>query len=97
MTPADFIQTNQGGHGRIETRKIWTTTALNDYLNFPQVRQAFMIERESIDKKSGEQSHECIYSITSVSAEQADAEQVLRDNRGALVRRKLPLHHRLEL
>ncbi len=41
-----------------------------------------MIERESIDKKSGEQSHECIYGITSVSAEQADAEQVLRDNRG---------------
>lgn len=81
-TPADFIQTGQGEHGRIETRKIWTTTALNDYLAFPHVRQAFMIERESIDKKSGEQSHEIIYGITSVPTQQADAEQVLRDNRG---------------
>jgi predicted transposase YbfD/YdcC len=81
-TPADFVQTGQGEHGRIETRKIWTTTALNDYLAFPHVGQAFMIERESIDKKSGEQSHEIIYGITSTSTEQADAEQVLRDNRG---------------
>ncbi len=81
-TPADFIQTGLGEHGRIETRKIWTTTALNDYLDFPHVRQAFMIERESIDKKSGAQRHERIYGITSVPAEQAPAEQVLGDNRG---------------
>ena len=66
--PADFVQTGQGEHGRIETRKIWTTTALNDYLAFPHVRQTFMIERESIDKKSGEHSRERIYGITSVPA-----------------------------
>jgi predicted transposase YbfD/YdcC len=82
QTPADFIQIGQGEHGRIETRKIWITTALNDYLNFPHVHQAFMIERESIEKKSGEQSHEIIYGITSAPTEQADAAQVLRDNRG---------------
>jgi predicted transposase YbfD/YdcC len=81
-TPSDFIQTGLGEHGRIETRKIWTTTALNDYLDFPHVRQAFMIERESIDKKSGARSHERIYGITSAPAEQAPAEQVLGDNRG---------------
>ncbi|MEW7984012.1 MAG: ISAs1 family transposase [Candidatus Sedimenticola endophacoides] len=81
-SPADFIQTGQGEHGRIETRKIWTTTALNDYLDFPHVRQAFMIERESINKKSGEQSQERIYGITSAPVEKASAEQVLRDNRG---------------
>jgi predicted transposase YbfD/YdcC len=82
QAPADFIQIGQGEHGRIETRKIWITTALNDYLNFPHVHQAFMIERESIDKKSGEQSHERVYGITSAPTQQADAEQVLRDNRG---------------
>jgi predicted transposase YbfD/YdcC len=80
--PADFIQTGQGEHGRIETRKIWITTALNDYLTFPHVAQAFKIERESIDKRSGDQSHEIIYGITSTSAQQTDAEQVLCDNRG---------------
>ena len=41
---ADFTCTGKGEHGRIETRKIWTTTTLNDYLSFPHVGQAFMIE-----------------------------------------------------
>ena len=41
-----------------------------------------MIERESIDKKCGTQSHERIYGVTSAPPEKADAEQVLRDNRG---------------
>ena len=31
-------------HGRIETRKIWLTTELNEYLDFPYVGQIFMIE-----------------------------------------------------
>ena len=52
----DFIDYTPPDHGRIETRKIWTTTALNQYLDFPHVGQAFVIERESIDKKTGERS-----------------------------------------
>jgi predicted transposase YbfD/YdcC len=40
---ADYIETGYGEHGRIETRKIWTTSVLNDYLNFPYVGQVFMI------------------------------------------------------
>ncbi|MEA2078330.1 MAG: hypothetical protein U9P00_00435, partial [Pseudomonadota bacterium] len=61
---SNFIQTGNGEHGRIETRKIWVTTKLNHYLEFPHVSQAFMIERESIDKKTGETSHETVYGIT---------------------------------
>jgi len=79
---ADFIQTGAGEHGRIETRKIWVTTQLNGYLNFPHVQQAFMIERESIDKKTGKPSQEVAYGITSKPADQAGPEQVLGDNRG---------------
>jgi predicted transposase YbfD/YdcC len=60
----DFIEYNPPDHGRIETRKIWTTTALNQYLDFPHVGQAFVIERESIDKKTGERSHEVVYGLT---------------------------------
>ena len=82
QAPANFAHTGQGEHGRIETRKIWITTTLNHYLDFPHVRQAFMIERESIDKKSGETSHERTYGITSTPVEQAGPEQVLQDNRG---------------
>jgi len=47
----DFILYDPPDHGRIETRKIWITSELNNYLNFPYVGQAFVIERESIDKK----------------------------------------------
>jgi len=78
---ADFTQIGSGDHGRIETRKIWITTALNQYLDFPHVHQAFMIERESIIKKTGKTSQEVIYGITSIPADQASPEQVLSDNR----------------
>ena len=80
-TSADFTQTGNGEHGRIETRTIWLTTKLNDYLRFPHVGQAFKIHRESIDKKTGKTSQEVIYGITSVTSDQASAEQILGDNR----------------
>jgi hypothetical protein len=35
-----------------EIRKIWTTTELNRYLNFTYVGQAFISERQSIEKSS---------------------------------------------
>ncbi len=79
---ADFVHTGNGEHGPIETRKIWLTTQLSGYLNFPHVHQAFMIEREAIDKKTGKLSQEVAYGITSKPAEQADPQQVLEDNRG---------------
>jgi predicted transposase YbfD/YdcC len=77
----DFILYDPPDHGRIETRKIWITSELNDYLNFPHVGQAFAIERESIDKKTGEYSKDVAYGITSRTQEQANAEQVLKTNR----------------
>ena len=79
---ADFIHIGNGEHGRIETRKIWVTNQLNTYLNFPHVRQAFMIERETLDKKTGKLSQEVAYGITSKPADQADPQKVLDDNRG---------------
>lgn len=77
----DFISVDSG-HGRIETRKIWVTTELNDYLDFPSVAQAFVIERERIDKKNLKVTHETVYGVTSRPPEQADAQQVLTTNRG---------------
>lgn len=77
----NFIDYTPPDHGRIETRKIWTTTALNGYLDFPHVGQAFVIERESIEKKTGEYHHEIVYGITSCSSEKANAEKVLKTNR----------------
>jgi predicted transposase YbfD/YdcC len=68
-------------HGRIEIRNIWLTTALNDYLDFPHIGQAFQVERITTNKKSGKQSREVVYGITSKTPDLASAAQVLRDNR----------------
>jgi len=78
----NFTECSSCDHGRIETRKIWTTTELNHYLTFPHVGQAFVIERECIYKKSGKISHETAYGVTSRTPEQADAKKVLETNRG---------------
>lgn len=77
----DYIDNAPPDHGRIETRKIWTTTELNDYLDFPQVGQAFVIERHCINKKTGESSSEIAYGITSQPPQKANAQSVLATNR----------------
>lgn len=78
----DFIQCSPPDHGRIEIRKIWTTSELNDYLEFPHVQQAFVIERECIDKKSGKRSVDIAYGITSRPDNEASPESLLKINRG---------------
>ncbi len=78
----DYEITEDTNHGRIETRKIWISTELNKYLLFPHIGQAFMVERITIKKKTGKQSKDTAYGITSKSPEEASPEQVLKDNRG---------------
>jgi predicted transposase YbfD/YdcC len=76
-----FVEHTPPDHGRIETRKIWTTSELNDYLDFPHVGQAFVVERHAHDKKSGASSVEIAYGITSKTPDQADPQRVLKINR----------------
>jgi len=78
----DFTDFTPPDHGRIEVRSIWTTTKLNDYLNFPHVGQAFLIQREFTEKKTGQYSSEIAYGITSRTPQQADPQTVLATNRG---------------
>jgi predicted transposase YbfD/YdcC len=78
----DFREPPTLAHGRIEQRAIWTTTRLNDYLNFPGVGQAFVIERHSIEKKTGKTSTETVYGVTSHTPQTASASTVLTFNRG---------------
>src|SRR5437773_96441 len=79
---AHFVEHTPPDHGRVETRKIWTTTELNDYLNFPHVAQAFVIERHVTKKKTGESTLDIAYGITSRTPQQAGSHQVLKVNRG---------------
>ena len=78
----DFTEVTPPDQGRIETRRIWCSTALNAYLDFPHVGQVFLIERETVEKKTGTCSREIALGITSRTREQASPQRVLAVNRG---------------
>jgi len=79
---ADYSEPVTLAHGRLESRSIWTSTALNDYLDFPFVGQVFAIERHCIIKKTGKETREIAYGLTSHVPLSASAQQVLEFNRG---------------
>lgn len=78
----DYSEPVTLAHGRLESRSIWTSTQLNGYLNFPFVGQVFAIQRHTIIKKTGKETHEIAYGLTSHSPVSANAKQVLKFNRG---------------
>jgi predicted transposase YbfD/YdcC len=78
----DHTELSPADHGRIETRSIWCSSRLNDYLAFPHVGQVFLIERAVIDKKSGCERSEVALGITSRTPAQAGPAELLRINRG---------------
>jgi len=74
------------GHGRIETREIWTSTELKGYLDFPQVGQVFRIRRTTTDLKGNvvkgrKSTVETVYGLTSLLPERGSPAQVLAYNR----------------
>ncbi|MFQ5688233.1 MAG: ISAs1 family transposase [Candidatus Scalindua sp.] len=75
-------QTTDKGHGRIEIRQIWTSTDLNEYLDFPYVKQVFCIRRDFTYIKTGKISEETVYGITSIEKEKAAPDRLLDLNRG---------------
>jgi len=70
------------GHGRIEVRKIQTSTALNDYIEFPYTAQVCRIERITYKLNGELMRTEVACGITSLSPEKADAQRLLSLNRG---------------
>jgi predicted transposase YbfD/YdcC len=78
----DYSTIDRPDHGRIETRNIWTTTDLNEYLDFPYVGQAFMVERITYDIKNDRERRVIAYGLTSKTPDMASANDVLKDNRG---------------
>ena len=65
-----------GRHGdRWEERTLWTSTALNEYLDWPQVRQVCCVERKVTRK--GATRKELAYASTSLSPAQAGPQELL--------------------
>ncbi|MGH8653670.1 MAG: ISAs1 family transposase [Gammaproteobacteria bacterium] len=58
-----------------------TSTRLNDYLDFPYVRQVARVTRQRLSVKEGETT-ETVYLITSLAEERADPKRLLALNRG---------------
>lgn len=75
-----WTQSLSKGHGRIEHRELVSTTALNGYLDWPGVRQVFVVRRSRVVK--GKESVEEAYGITSLDRTQADAQRLLELVRG---------------
>ena len=63
------------GHGRKEIRTLLSTTALNDYLDWPNVGQVFELERVRVLKDKTEV--EVVYGITSLDRLKSDALDLL--------------------
>ncbi len=78
----DFVEVAALEHGRIETRRIWCSSALNAYLDFPHVGQVYLIERDAIDKKTGKPSGDIALGVTSRTPQQASPQRLLAVNRG---------------
>jgi len=79
---AQPTETSPPEHGRIETRRIWCSSRLNDYLDFPGVGQVFVIARPTIEKTTGKTTTETVYAITSHSPTTASAAAILAFKRG---------------
>ena len=77
----DYSEPVTLAHGRLESRSIWTSTQLNGYLDFPCVGQVFALRRHTINKRSGKETEEIAYGLTSHSPVSASARQILTFNR----------------
>lgn len=69
-------QTNKG-HGRIETRTLTASIDLNEYLDWPKVKQTLCLDYTVINTKTGELTTSRRYGITDLSPQQASARQLL--------------------
>lgn len=91
-------KTNKG-HGRIETRTMYVSTQLNDYLDWPNVAQVFRLERVRWHNQYKGKTREIVYGLTSLPAQKASPARLLQLTRwywgienGLHYRRDVTLH-----
>jgi len=70
------------GHGRIEIRKIWCSTELKGYIDFPFHEQVVRIDRITTTLEGKALRKETAYGITSLNTEKGSPERLLQLNRG---------------
>jgi len=81
--PAEVAETLDCGHGRIEERRLVASSVLSKQEEiWPGLEQVFQIQRQVVDKKSGQARQEVVYGVTSLSQEQISAKELLGLVRG---------------
>jgi predicted transposase YbfD/YdcC len=75
-------ETVDGGHGRIEQRRLQTSDVLVGYSEWPGLAQVFQLDRQVIRKKTGEVREERVAGVTSLPPARADAARLLGLVRG---------------
>jgi hypothetical protein len=76
------VETVNKGHGRVETRTLYASTDLNDYLDWPYVGQALCLETEVLSLKSGEVTCQRRYALSSLTPDQLGLSTLLTRWRG---------------
>ena len=69
--------TREEGHGRLERRTLTASSLLAGYVNWPYAGQVFRIERRFLRIQDGKLMEEINYSVTSLTATEADPERLL--------------------
>ena len=77
-----FTEKPQKDHGRMEQRSIEVMNAHHRMIDYPHVKQVFRVKRWAKSMKTGKESVEYAYGITSVDDKRATPEQLLAWNRG---------------
>jgi predicted transposase YbfD/YdcC len=68
-------------HGRLEQRKLTSSSMLAGEVDWPYLQQVFKIEREVEELTTGKRRREVSYGITSLNQQQADAARLLASQR----------------
>jgi predicted transposase YbfD/YdcC len=76
--PEGFAHTTSAGHGRIHYRYLTVSSQLNDYLDWPHLGQVFRLQRVTQCQKTGRLTYQVAFGITSLSAEDATPERLMR-------------------
>ncbi len=77
LPPSQTAQSVQKGHGRLELRRLTRIVDAHGFLDWPGVQQVFKLERQVTQVSTGQRRCQTVYGLTSCTAKQADAGQLL--------------------
>ena len=77
--PKDFESAKRvnKGHGRIDEREITVSSQLNDFLDWPFIKQVFMLKRRVTDIKTGDVRKRVVYGVTSLARDKVAPNELL--------------------